>query len=147
MSSSSSTARTSRSRRICRAWWPTPPSARRSTSSSSARARKKPRRSRSVASRIPTRRCRPRPRRGKDLRSRYKIKDSVKGVIITSVDSASDAADKRLSPGEVIVEVAQEAVSSAADVKKRLDHLKKDGKKFVLLSVATPDGDVRFVAL
>src|SRR6201993_3010657 len=36
----------------------------------------------------------------KDLRSRYKVKDSVKGVIITSVDSASDAADKRLSPGE-----------------------------------------------
>ena len=83
----------------------------------------------------------------KDLRSRYKIKDSVKGVIITSVDGASDAADKRLSPGEVIVEVAQEAVSSAADVKKRVDQLKKDGKKFVLLSVSNPDGDVRFVAL
>src|SRR6202043_2810002 len=33
----------------------------------------------------------------KDLRGRYKIKDSVKGVIITNVDSASDAADKRLS--------------------------------------------------
>ena len=46
----------------------------------------------------------------KDLRSRYKIKDSVKGVIITSVDSTSDAAEKRLSPGDVIVEVAQEAV-------------------------------------
>src|SRR6202043_1648024 len=37
----------------------------------------------------------------KDLRSRYKIKDSVKGVVITNVDGASDAADKRLSPGEV----------------------------------------------
>ena len=47
----------------------------------------------------------------KDLRSRYKIKDSVKGVIITNVDSTSDAADKRLSAGDVIVEVAQEAVS------------------------------------
>src|ERR1700722_11241442 len=33
----------------------------------------------------------------KDLRSRYKIKDSVKGVIITNVDAPSDAADKRLS--------------------------------------------------
>src|SRR5690348_365108 len=56
----------------------------------------------------------------KDLRSRYKIKDSVKGVIITNVDSTSDAAEKRLSAGDVIVEVAQEAVSSAADVKKRV---------------------------
>jgi len=83
----------------------------------------------------------------KDLRTRYKIKDSVKGVIITNVDSTSDAADKRLSPGEVIVEVAQEAVSNAADVKKRVDQLKKDGKKSVLLLVSNADGELRFVAL
>jgi serine protease Do len=83
----------------------------------------------------------------KDLRTRYKIKDSVKGVIITSVDGSSDAAEKRLSAGEVIVEVAQEAVSNAADVKKRVDQLKKDGKKSVLLLVANGDGELRFVAL
>src|SRR5580692_4464234 len=83
----------------------------------------------------------------KDLRSRYKIKDSVKGVIITNVDTPSDAADKRLSAGEVIVEVAQEAVSNAADVKKRVDQLKKDGKKSILLLVSNADGELRFVAL
>src|SRR5437764_314719 len=83
----------------------------------------------------------------KDLRSRYKIKDSVKGVIITSVDGTSDAADKRLSAGEVIVEIAQEAVSNAADVKKRVDQLKKDGKKSILLLVSNADGELRFVAL
>jgi len=83
----------------------------------------------------------------KDLRTRYKVKDSVKGVIITSVDGTSDAAEKRLSAGEVIVEVAQEAVSNAADVKKRVDQLKKDGKKSVLLLVANADGELRFVAL
>jgi serine protease Do len=83
----------------------------------------------------------------KDLRSRYKIKDNVKGVIITNVDSGSDAAEKRLTPGEVIVEVAQEAVSNGADVKKRVEQLKKDGKKSVLLLVANSDGELRFVAL
>jgi serine protease Do len=83
----------------------------------------------------------------KDLRSRYKVKDSVKGVIITNVDGSSDAAEKRLSPGEVIVEVAQEAVSNAADVKKRVDQLKKDGKKSILLLVSNADGELRFVAL
>ena len=83
----------------------------------------------------------------KDLRTRYKIKDSVKGVIITNVDGTSDAAEKRLSAGEVIVEVAQEAVSNAADVKKRVDQLKKDGKKSVLLLVSNADGELRFVAL
>jgi serine protease Do len=83
----------------------------------------------------------------KDLRTRYKIKDSVKGVVITNVDSSSDAAEKRLSAGEVIVEVAQEAVTNAADVKKRVDQLKKDGKKSILLLVSNADGELRFVAL
>jgi serine protease Do len=83
----------------------------------------------------------------KDLRSKYKIKESVKGVLVTGVDGASDAAEKRLSAGDVIVEVAQEAVSSAADIKKRVDQLKKDGKKSVLLLVSNADGELRFVAL
>ena len=50
-------------------------------------------------------------------------------MVITGVDGTSDAAEKRLSAGDVIVEVAQEAVSTAADIKKRVDQLKKDGKK------------------
>ncbi|WGR69769.1 MULTISPECIES: Do family serine endopeptidase [unclassified Bradyrhizobium] len=83
----------------------------------------------------------------KDLRTRYKIKDSVKGVVVTNVDANSDAADKRLSAGDVIVEVAQEAVSSGADVQKRIDQMKKDGKKSVLLLVSNGDGELRFVAL
>jgi serine protease Do len=83
----------------------------------------------------------------KDLRGRYKIKDTVKGVVITGVDGASDAADKRLSAGDVIVEVAQEAVSNAADIKKRVEQLKKDGKKSVLLLLSNADGELRFVAL
>jgi serine protease Do len=83
----------------------------------------------------------------KDLRGKYKIKDSVKGVIVTGVDATSDAADKHLSAGDVIVEVAQEAVASAADIKKRTDQLKKDGKKTVLLLVSNSDGELRFVAL
>src|SRR4051794_40082181 len=83
----------------------------------------------------------------KDLRTRYKIKESVKGVVITNVDASSDAAEKRLSAGEVIVEVAQEAVTNAADVKKRVEQLKKDGKKSILLLVSNADGELRFVAL
>ncbi len=83
----------------------------------------------------------------KDLRSKYRIKDSVKGVLVTGVDGTSDAADKHVSAGDVIVEVQQEAVSSAADIKRRLDQVKKDGKKYVTLMVSNPDGELRFVAL
>jgi serine protease Do len=83
----------------------------------------------------------------KDLRTKYKIKDNVKGVVVTGVDSDSDAAEKRLGAGDVIVEVAQEAVTNAGDVKRRVDQLKKDGKKSVLLLVSNANGELRFVAL
>jgi serine protease Do len=82
-----------------------------------------------------------------DLRKRYKIKDTVKGVVITGVDASSPAADKRLSPGDVIVEIAQEAVASADDFQAKIDKLKKDGRKSALLLVAGADGELRFVAL
>ena len=68
-------------------------------------------------------------------------------MVITGVDQSSSAADKRLSAGDVIVEVAQEAVKSADDVQKRVDVLKKEGKKTALLLVANAEGDVRFIAL
>jgi serine protease Do len=84
---------------------------------------------------------------GKDLRARYKIKDKVKGVVIVGVDQNSDAAERRLGAGDVIVEVAQEAVNSPADVKKRIEQLKKDGKKSILLLVSNSEGELRFVAL
>ncbi len=82
-----------------------------------------------------------------ELRRRYSIKDSVKGVVVTRVDPNSNAADKRIQPGEVVVEVGQEAVSTPADVTKRVDALKKEGRKSVLLLVAAASGDVRFVAI
>ena len=82
-----------------------------------------------------------------DLRKRYKIKDAVKGVVITGIDQASSAADKRLSAGDVIVEVAQESVNNADDVQRRIDVLKKQGKKTALLLVANAEGDTRFISL
>jgi serine protease Do len=82
-----------------------------------------------------------------DLRSRYKIKDSVKGVVITGVDAQSPAADKRLNAGDVIVEVSQEQVANTADLQKRVDQLKKENRKSALLLVANAEGELRFVAL
>jgi serine protease Do len=82
-----------------------------------------------------------------ELRKRHKIKDSVKGVVITGVEPGSSAAEKRLSAGDVIVEVAQEPVASADAVQKRIDQLKKDGRKSALLLVANTEGELRFVAL
>jgi serine protease Do len=82
-----------------------------------------------------------------DLRKKYKIKDSVKGVVITGIDSGSVASDKRLAPGSTIVAIEQEQMAAAADVQKKVDALKKAGKKTALLLIATAEGDNLFVAL
>jgi serine protease Do len=82
-----------------------------------------------------------------ELRKKHKIKDKVKGVLITGIDANSPAAEKHLAPGMVIAEVQQQPVSSATELQQRVEKLKKDGKKAVVLLVVTPDGDPSFVAL
>jgi len=84
-----------------------------------------------------------------DLRKRFKIRDSIKGVVVTGVDPSVDtsAPDKRLAPGDVIVEVQYEAVASPDDLKARIDALKGQGKKIAVLLVSNANGETRFVAL
>src|SRR5262249_17026220 len=82
-----------------------------------------------------------------DLRRRYNIKDSVKGVVITSVESGSVAAENRLAPGEVIVAARHEAATDAEAGRKRIGPRKTEGRKSALLLVANGEGEVRFVAL
>jgi serine protease Do len=82
-----------------------------------------------------------------ELRKKHNIKDKVKGVLITGVDPNSSASEKRLMPGMVIAEVQQQPVATAAELQQRIDKLRKDGKKAVVLLVVSPDGDPTFVAL
>ncbi len=84
-----------------------------------------------------------------DLRRKFKIKSAVNGVLVTGVDAGVAMADpdKRLAPGDVIVEVQYQAVASPADVQKRVDQLKGQGKKIAVLLVSNGNGDTRFVAL
>jgi serine protease Do len=83
-----------------------------------------------------------------DTRKRFNIKSTTaKGVVITDVEAGSAAAEKRLSAGDVIVEIGQEAVASPAEVQNRVEQLKKDGRKTALFLLANPEGDLRYVAL
>jgi serine protease Do len=84
-----------------------------------------------------------------DVKRKFRIRDNVRGVVVTGVDSsvASAAPDKRLSPGDVIVEVQYQSVGNPTDLQARLDQLKAQGKKVAMLLVANADGETRFVAL
>ncbi len=83
-----------------------------------------------------------------DARQKFSIKGTVaSGVVVTAVDPASAAAEKRIRPGEVILEVDQEPVADPADVSKRMQALSGSGRKSALFLVANGQGEVRFVAL
>jgi serine protease Do len=81
-----------------------------------------------------------------DVRHAYNLNDNVQGVLITKVDPDSDAADKGLQPGDVLLTVGNKAVRSPQDVEKSVAAAHSAGRKSVLLLVAT-DGASRFVAV
>jgi serine protease Do len=82
-----------------------------------------------------------------ELREAEKITDGVKGVYILKVAEGSNAEDKNIKAGEIIVEVAQETVSRPQDVVKRIEELKTSGHKNALLMVSSKTGDIRFVVV
>jgi serine protease Do len=73
------------------------------------------------------------------------------GVVITEVDPQSDAADKGLKPGDVILQVAGVTVSQPADVaagvKKAMDGAKTDKDNVKVLMQVKSGDQTRFVAL
>ncbi len=81
-----------------------------------------------------------------DLRERYALAEDAVGVVVTDVAAKSQAADKGVRAGDVIVEVAQEDVKNAGQINDLVDQAKKQGRKSVLLLVDR-QGDLRFVAL
>jgi serine protease Do len=80
------------------------------------------------------------------LRQQFELTDDAEGVLITEVEDDGAAAEKGLRPGDLIVEVSQEEVSSPAEVAEKVAKVKEAGRKSVLLLVRR-GADLRFVAL
>lgn len=80
-------------------------------------------------------------------RKTFSIAESVKGVVVTAVDGTSAAAERRIQPGDVIVEIGQEAVASPEDVTKRIADLKSQDRRNALLMISDKTGALRFVTV
>mgnify|MGYP006274018523 FL=1 len=79
-------------------------------------------------------------------REELDLDDSIQGVVVVGLAQDGPAAEKGMAPGDVIVEVAQEAVSTPADVAAQIEAVREEGRASVLLLVNRA-GDLRFVAL
>jgi serine protease Do len=82
-----------------------------------------------------------------ELRAKHNISSGVNGLIVLEIDTSSPIAEKGIKVGDVIVEVAQEAVTSIDDITRGVDKVKKAGRRAVLLRVEDGQGDTRFVAV
>lgn len=79
-------------------------------------------------------------------RDTFQIPKDVEGLLISKIEPMSEAAEKGLMPGDVIVEVNQKPVSKAEEISDIMAKAEKAGRTSVLLLV-NRQGDVRFVAL
>ena len=62
-------------------------------------------------------------------RYRLRIPDDVEGVLVTEVESRSEAAEQGIRPGDVIVQVEQQPVASLAELSKVLKQTKSGLKR------------------
>jgi serine protease Do len=80
------------------------------------------------------------------LRSKYGIGAGIKGAVVDAVDPKSPAAEK-IRAGDVIVQAANEPVSSPQDLAKQVQRIKSSSGKTVMLEVEDAKGGHRFVSV
>jgi serine protease Do len=68
-------------------------------------------------------------------RQRHSIDPEVKGVVIEAIDQASDAAERGLRRGDVIVRAGNRPVGAAADLTAEVNAAKRAGRSSVLVGV------------
>ncbi len=81
-----------------------------------------------------------------ETRRLYNLDDGTQGVVVTKVDPDSDAADKGIQPGDVLLSVGDRKVTTPKDVQMSLAAAQKAGRKSILLLVDGSGGQ-HFVAL
>lgn len=80
------------------------------------------------------------------LRRQFSLPGDVSGLIVTRVESGSDAFAKGIREGDIIAEVGQQPVTSPKEMQKRVDDAEQAGRNSILLLVRRDD-QPRFVAL
>jgi len=82
------------------------------------------------------------------LRDQFMLDDNVTGVVVSSVDPNSEAAEKGFRPGDVIASIGNKTVRTAADIEQGIADARKQGRESVLLLVSRRQGQGQsYVAL
>ena len=82
----------------------------------------------------------------KALAKQFELDEDSEGVVIVDVERESNAREKGLRPGTLVVEINQEKVSSPAEIAAKVEEAREAGRRTVLLLI-DQGGDLRFVAV
>jgi serine protease Do len=81
-----------------------------------------------------------------ELRDRFSLRAEQRGVVILEVAPDSPAAERELRPGDVVVEVQQERVTTPQEMQEQIEKLRRQNRATALLLVESQSGQ-RFVPL
>ena len=80
------------------------------------------------------------------LRSDFGLDEDAKGLVVTGIEAGGPAAEQGIKPGDLIVEVSQEPVTTPDQMAAKVTAARESGKKSILLLIEGEAG-LRFVAL
>lgn len=81
-----------------------------------------------------------------ELREQLGLSENANGLVVKDVAEDSDAYEKGLRPGDLIVEAGQQKINGPDDLKARVEEAREAGRKSFLMLIRR-QGDPRFVAL
>ncbi|EPX80045.1 HtrA protease/chaperone protein [Litoreibacter arenae DSM 19593] len=81
-----------------------------------------------------------------ELREQLALDEGVEGLVVKEVAEDSDAFEKGLRAGDLIVEAGQQKITSVDDLEARIEEAREGGRKSFLMLIRR-EGDPRFVAL
>jgi serine protease Do len=81
-----------------------------------------------------------------DLRTRYDISPDINGIVVVGIDAKSKAAEAGMEPGDVIMRVQSEPVTSVREFWSMVDGARRDRKTRLMFLVRGPSGE-RWVTL
>ena len=81
-----------------------------------------------------------------ELRSQLELEDDASGLVVTDIDTLSEAHEEGVRAGDVITEAGQQKLNTIKDLEDRIAEAREAGRKSILLLVRRA-GEPRFVAL
>ncbi|WPB83551.1 DegQ family serine endoprotease [Sediminicoccus rosea] len=82
-----------------------------------------------------------------ELRERFRLRPEARGVVVTEVLPNTPGAEREIRPGDLILEVQQERVTTPQELQERIERLRRQGRATALFLIESQQQGQRFVPL